>query len=65
MGTENTKETEVKFLRPDEVCRLLKCSRVTLWRLRKKGKIKAYGIGSMVRYREDEVISSMVELKVA
>lgn len=52
------KEQEVKkdrLLTCDEVMKILKCSRFSLWNWEKKGYIKGYRIGRKVSYKESDI----------
>lgn len=62
METQSQKENKVNLLTTEEVCEMLKCSKVTLWRYRKSGKIKAYGLGSKVLFKEHEVLAALTPL---
>lgn len=48
----------IQFLTSDEVCKLLRISRVTLWRLERAGVLKAYRLPKARRklYAIDEVV---------
>ena len=43
----------------DEVCELLKISRVSIWRYTKEGKIPHYKIGRRLLFKRSEVLKSM------
>lgn len=45
------------FLNSKETCDLLKCSNVTLWKLRKSNKIPFFKINGAVRFRRTDVIN--------
>lgn len=51
---EQERKPEQNYSR-DEVCKLLKISKVTLWQRTKEGKIRATKIGRRVVYTESEV----------
>jgi|LakMenEpi03Aug12_release.lakeMendotaPanAssembly.Ray.scaffolds.fasta_scaffold102408_8 predicted DNA-binding transcriptional regulator AlpA len=45
-----------RFLKPSEVCKLLKISRATLWNWQKSGVLPpAFAIGSTCRYSEKDI----------
>ncbi|MBN1420978.1 MAG: helix-turn-helix domain-containing protein [Planctomycetes bacterium] len=50
-----------KLLKEPEVLALLGISSPTLWRLRKRGQLRAVQIGSAIRYRRQDV-EQLVEL---
>ena len=59
-------ELEEELLTFNEGCELLKCTRVTLWKYAKLGKIKTYKIGNKVFLKRSElmeVISNNVTKK--
>ena len=53
-----------ELLTRDEACKLLKVDLSTLWRWTNKGKITAYGIGSRRFYKKEELLSSLIKLRV-
>lgn len=48
-------QPQTKYITREEVCNLLKIDKSTLWSWTKKGKLKSYGIGARVYYKQDEV----------
>jgi excisionase family DNA binding protein len=59
-GTHNTK---LEFLSRKETASLLGVSLVTLNTWVKDGKINAHRIGSSVRFKSDEIVSSLKKIK--
>ena len=55
LDEERQKAKPERNLTRDEVCELLKVSKVTLWKLTKEKKINAITIGRRVLYAESEV----------
>ena len=53
-----------ELLTREEACKLLKVDSSTLWRWTNKGKITAYGIGSRRFYKKEELLSSLIKLRV-
>jgi excisionase family DNA binding protein len=53
-----------ELLTRDEACKLLKVDLSTLWRWTNQGKITAYGIGSRRFYKKEELLSSLIKLRV-
>ncbi|MDI1317894.1 helix-turn-helix domain-containing protein [Flavobacterium sp.] len=47
-----------------ETCELLKIDSSTLWHWTKNGKIDCYGIGNRRYYKKEDVLNSLVLLKV-
>lgn len=43
-----------------DVTEFLGVSKVTLWRLRKSGKIKTYMLGSQVYFKKSEILKSLI-----
>ena len=52
-----------KLYTEDEVCKLLKVSKVTLWNYKNEGKIKPCRIGRRVYYKHAELMESLKTLK--
>jgi len=52
-----------EFLTRSEVAELLKINLSTLHNYTKQNKLIAYGIGSRVYYKREEVINSIIKLK--
>ena len=42
---------QTRWLTPDQAADILHCSRITLWRWVKSGKLRAFKFGRLVRYR--------------
>lgn len=59
-----TQPTDQELLTREETCKLLKVDSSTLWRWTNKGKVKAYGIGNRRFYKKEELISSLIQLKL-
>ena len=59
-----TQPPDQELLTRDETCKLLKVDSSTLWRWTNKGKVKAYGIGNRRFYKKEELISSLIQLKL-
>ena len=55
---------KTKYLTREQVCDLLKIDKSTLWSWTKKGKLKSYGIGARVYYKQDEVENAIKPLKI-
>jgi predicted DNA-binding transcriptional regulator AlpA len=51
------------FLNREEVMKLLKISPGTLYNWTNQGKIRAYGLGAKIYYRQSEIESLLVPLK--
>ena len=51
------------FLNSKEACDLLKCSNVTLWKLRKADKIPFLKINTAVRFRRSDVINYITKAR--
>jgi hypothetical protein len=65
---ENREEHEEKkseiLLTRAEACEFLKIDSSTLWHWTKKGKIDCYGIGNRKYYKKEDLLKSLVLLKV-
>jgi excisionase family DNA binding protein len=46
----------------EETCRLLSVSKTTLWKHTKRGKLKSYGMGNRVYYKQREVLNALQSL---
>jgi hypothetical protein len=57
------KDSEILLTRK-ETCEFLKIDSSTLWSWTNKGKIACYGIGNRRYYKKEDLIKSMVLLKV-
>ena len=57
------KDSEVLMTR-QETCKFLKIDSSTLWNWTKKGNIDCYGIGNRRYYKKDDLLNSLVYLKV-
>ena len=51
-----------ELLTREEACKLLKVDSSTLWRWTNKGSIIAYGIGSRMFYKKEELLNSLIQL---
>lgn len=45
----------MQVLTAKETCSFLRISRTTLWRLRKRGEIKGFNVGSQVFFTDEEI----------
>tara|TARA_B110000483_G_scaffold70813_1_gene88437 strand:- start:763 stop:1047 length:285 start_codon:yes stop_codon:yes gene_type:complete len=59
-----TQPPDQELLTREETCKLLKVDSSTLWRWTNKGKVIAYGIGNRRFYKKEELISSLIQLKL-
>ena len=57
------KEYHSFYLSREEVSKLLKISHSTLYNWIREGKIKAYGLGSKVYFKQSEIETLLVPLK--
>ncbi|WP_339837280.1 helix-turn-helix domain-containing protein [uncultured Flavobacterium sp.] len=57
------KETDILMTR-QETCEFLKINSTTLWNWTNKGKIECYGIGNRRYYKKEDLLKSLVLLKV-
>uniref|UniRef100_UPI00404A49F4 helix-turn-helix domain-containing protein n=1 Tax=Flavobacterium sp. TaxID=239 RepID=UPI00404A49F4 len=55
----NTQNNEEKLLTREKTAEMLSISLVTLWDWTKKDIIPAHRIGNLVRYKKEEVLSSL------
>ena len=55
-------QQQTKYLTRLEVCELLNVSLVTLHTWNKNGKLKAYGIGGRVLYRQEDIENAIIKL---
>ncbi|MBG7612961.1 helix-turn-helix domain-containing protein [Polaribacter sp. BAL334] len=58
-----SKDNSEELLSRDETCQFLKVDSSTLWAWTKKGKVKAYGIGSRRYYKRSELLECLTLLK--
>ena len=58
-----TNPPQEAFIKSDEVCRILKVSKVTLTDWRKRGLIKYHKIGSRVFFKRSEILDAGKEKK--
>lgn len=56
-------ESTEGLLTPEEAAKFLKVTSTSLWRMRKAGKIKLYGLGGKRYYRRSELLNSLEEIK--
>lgn len=52
-------EPKATLLTREQTAKMLGVSKVTLYHWTKQGKIKAYKIGSQVRFKESEIITAL------
>lgn len=64
LRTDFQPKQPTEFLTRNEVRDLLKVDMGTVWNWTKRGKLKAYGIGSRVYYKRSEVEQAIVPLSV-
>ena len=57
------KDCQNDYLNREEVIQLLKISPSTLYNWTSQGKVRAYGLGAKVYYKQSEIESLMVPLK--
>ena len=57
------KNSEILLTR-EETCEFLKINSTTLWHWTKNGKIDCYGIGNRRYYKKEDLLKSLVLLKV-
>uniref|UniRef100_UPI0040486E3B helix-turn-helix domain-containing protein n=1 Tax=Flavobacterium sp. TaxID=239 RepID=UPI0040486E3B len=57
------KDSEILMTR-QETCKFLKIDSSTLWSWTNKGKIACYGIGNRRYYKKEDLLNSLVLLKV-
>ena len=55
-------QQKTKYLTRLEVCELLNVSLVTLHTWNKNGKLKAFGIGGRVLYRQEDIENAIIKL---
>ena len=55
--------TEKNLMTIDNVADFFSIDRVTVWKWRKQGRLKAYGMGRRVYFKRSEVVAALVELK--
>jgi excisionase family DNA binding protein len=55
-------QQQTKYLTRLEVCELLNVSLVTLNTWNKNGKLKAFGIGGRVLYRQEDIENAIIKL---
>jgi excisionase family DNA binding protein len=53
-------KTPIELLTTDEVAKMLKCTRSTLWLWVKKGKLQNYGIGNRTYFKRSEVENALI-----
>lgn len=61
--TEPTTDDDNTFMTRSEVCDFLKISKPTLHKWTKEGKIEGHRIGKFVRYKKEDVISSLTQIR--
>ena len=54
--------TESEFVTRKEAAEMYRCHETTIWRWRKMGIIKAYGVGGKVYYKKSELENVLIEL---
>lgn len=57
------REREVEYLTRKEAAKLLKISLVTISDWNKKGILKPYRIGNLIRYKRDEIEAALIQIK--
>ena len=57
----NSEAPESEYLTPDETCVLLKVTKPTIWRYRKRGKLTAYYFENKVYYKRSEIYSGFTK----
>ena len=55
-------QQQTKYLTRLEVCELINVSLVTLHTWNKNGKLKAFGIGGRVLYRQEDIENAIIKL---
>jgi len=55
--------TSKEWLTAKEVCDLLKISHTTLFDWSRKGSLKKHKIGGRIRFRNDEVLESLIRIE--
>lgn len=55
-------QKQTKYLTRLEVCELLNVTLVTLHTWNKNGKLKAFGIGGRVLYRQEDIENAIIKL---
>lgn len=60
---QNQPDNKSDLITPEEVCRLLGISKVTLWSYTKQEKFKLYGIGQKRFYKRSEILKSLEQNK--
>lgn len=56
-------KNEVEYLTRKEAAKLLKISLVTISDWNKKGILKPYRIGNLIRYKRDEIEAALIQIK--
>lgn len=52
-----------QLLTPEEAAKFLKSTTTSLWRMRKAGKIKLYGLAGKRYYKKTELLNALEEIK--
>ena len=63
LGKRKPFNEDEDLLTREETFKFLKVDSSTLWAWTKKGKVKAYGIGSRVYYKKSELLQSLTQIK--
>ncbi len=54
---ENRQDEQIQLLTTQEVCDILKISRVTVWNYEKKGILRPTWLGTRKRYRRGDILA--------
>ena len=57
-------DDRTELMTEDEVCRLFKKNKSTIWRWRKEGVVKAYKVGGTVYYKQQDIIGVIENNKI-
>ena len=63
-NAENNNQQPIKWLRSKDVRNMLRISDSTLQSMRINGTIPAYKLGTTWFYREDEILSSLLDIRL-
>jgi len=59
----NSENDPEDLLTPEEAAKFLKVTSTSLWRMRKAGKIKLYGLGGKRYYKKSELLNALEVLQ--
>ncbi len=62
-GKEPETSNPEELLTPEEAAKFLKCTTTSLWRMRKAGTIRLYGLAGKRFYKRSELLNSLEEIK--